>query len=501
MNVPILQLIAGASGAVNLLQKIFGGSTPDGGFDSMLENILAKAENAGKPGGLLKSFLSREGSVDDNMPEVILASSASSHLFHIISALKGMGVDSTGIKAILAGDIKGISDNALKSIVGALGFSEKNIAAIMGSSDLKYKIKAQISGQLKGVLKTQCEANGTDVDELIKELGLLSDEGMDKIVSVFKERGILGSSWQGNTVTGTKDALRDMIAKILVKSGNNVMLDAHQGVYRAQAYSKVTRIIDTLKHTLDIKQDVIKEIFLGTDPELRAEAVEAVTKKIAAYLKANQGGTIPHEVREALAFISSMTSESEWAGIQNVIKGLSPGISLVQTHPNIDANIFMALAERLSNDPGLTFDKTLRHIMSQLRASLPKYVRNGQGKVTLRLYPPMLGRVDVNINMQDNSLHAAFRTDQSVTRDILQQNLPMLRETLAQQGIKVNHFTVTLGLDSGDTNSGRGFASSYNHGSGHGFNYQRQKTFPYHTSYVFEEYRGYIHADGLDVFV
>jgi len=352
----------------------------------------------------------------------------------------------------------------------------------------------------RGIFGSSWQGN-TVVDELIKELGLLSDEGMDKIVSVFKERGILGSSWQGNTVTGTKDALRDMIAKILVKSGNNVMLDAHQGVYQAQAYSKVTRIIDTLKHTLDIKQDVIKEIFLGTDPELRAEAVEAVTKKIAAYLKANQGGTIPHEVREALAFISSMTSESEWAGIQNVIKGLSPGISLVQTHPNIDANIFMALAERLSNDPGLTFDKTLRHIMSQLRASLPKYVRNGQGKVTLRLYPPMLGRVDVNINMQDNSLHAAFRTDQSVTRDILQQNLPMLRETLAQQGIKVNHFTVTLGLDSGDTNSGRGFASSYNHGSGHGFNYQRQKTFPYHTSYVFEEYRGYIHADGLDVFV
>ncbi|MEA3223916.1 MAG: flagellar hook-length control protein FliK [Thermodesulfobacteriota bacterium] len=492
MNVPILQLIAGASGAVNLLQKIFGGSTPDGGFDSMLENILAKAENAGKPGGLFKGFLSRKGSVDDNMPGAILASSASPHFFQIIFTLKGMGVDSTGIKAILAGDIKGISDNALKSIIGALGFSEKNIAAIMGSSDLKYEIKAQISGQLKDVFKTQCEANGTDVDELIKELGLLSDEVMDKMVSVFKE--------PCNTLTDTKDVLRDMIAKILVKSGNNVMLDAHQGVYQAQAHSKVTRIIDTFKHTLDIKQDVIKEIFSGTNPELRAKAVEAVTKKIAAYLKANQGGAIPNEVREALAFISSMTSESEWAGIQDVIKGLNPGISLAQAQPNIDKNIFMSLAERLSNDPGLTLDKTLRHIMSQLRASLPKYVRNGQGKVTLRLYPPMLGRVDVNINMQDNSLHAAFRTDQSVTRDILQQNLPMLREALAQQGIKVNHFTVTLGLDSGDTNPGRGFASSYNHGSGHGFNYQRQKTFPDHIPYVFEGYRGYIHADGLDVF-
>ncbi|MCD6569303.1 MAG: flagellar hook-length control protein FliK [Deltaproteobacteria bacterium] len=493
MTIPIMQLMAGASGAISLLQKIFGRETSDGSFDSTLENILTKIKKPSESGGPLKAFLSKEGARDDNMLGIISALSASPHLFQIVSVLKGMGLDSTDIKAIFAGNPKGISDSALKSIISTLGFSEENIAAIMGDSGLKYKIKTQISSQLKDILKIDSGASGEGIDVLIKGLGLDSDKVMDKMISAFKEQGIPGQS-----LVNTNDILKDIIATALVKSGNNVVVGAQQGLSQAQAYLKATRIIDILKHTLGIKPKVIKEIFFGTNPELRTKAVEEVAKKIAAYLKAHQGGMTPPEVREALTFVGSVTSESEWASIQNIIKSLNPGFSIVQAQGNIDKAMFMALAGRLSGDPGLIFDKTLEHIMDQLRASIPRYVKNGQGKMSLRLYPPMLGRVDVNISLHDGELQAAFRTDQVFTRDILQQHLPILREALAQQGIRVNHFAVTLGLESKGSDPNSGFASSYNRSSSHDFGHQRQRSSPEHTQYAF--YKGYVHADGLDVF-
>ena len=63
--------------------------------------------------------------------------------------------------------------------------------------------------------------------------------------------------------------------------------------------------------------------------------------------------------------------------------------------------------------------------------------------MTLKLNPPMLGRVDVNIKLEDGQITASFKVDQSVTRDILQQNMHVLKDALTDQGIKATQFVVT----------------------------------------------------------
>jgi len=73
-------------------------------------------------------------------------------------------------------------------------------------------------------------------------------------------------------------------------------------------------------------------------------------------------------------------------------------------------------------------------------------LKNGEGSVMLRLNPPILGRVNVNISMEEGGLNATFKTEQAFTRDMLQQNMHVLREALAEQGIRVTSVSVSSGL-------------------------------------------------------
>ena len=71
------------------------------------------------------------------------------------------------------------------------------------------------------------------------------------------------------------------------------------------------------------------------------------------------------------------------------------------------------------------------------------------------------------MSMNDGQLQAAFKTDQTVTRDILLQNMHVLRESLAEQGIRATHFTVTSGLEAKPSNDGYAFNGQDR--NGHGF--------------------------------
>jgi flagellar hook-length control protein FliK len=74
------------------------------------------------------------------------------------------------------------------------------------------------------------------------------------------------------------------------------------------------------------------------------------------------------------------------------------------------------------------------------------------GTVRLRLHPPELGAVKVEVNVRNGVMNAHLETETSAARSLLLDNLPALRDRLAQQQIKVERFDVDLaGQSSGGT--------------------------------------------------
>ncbi|WP_254512063.1 flagellar hook-length control protein FliK [Anatilimnocola floriformis] len=66
------------------------------------------------------------------------------------------------------------------------------------------------------------------------------------------------------------------------------------------------------------------------------------------------------------------------------------------------------------------------------------------GEIRLRLSPPELGALRVEVNMSEHGLAARVEVENSDARAILLENLPALRERLAEQGMKLEKFDVDL---------------------------------------------------------
>ena len=62
----------------------------------------------------------------------------------------------------------------------------------------------------------------------------------------------------------------------------------------------------------------------------------------------------------------------------------------------------------------------------------------------LRLHPPELGVVRVEVKMDAGVLTARIETETSSARTVLLDNMAALRERLAEQGIKIEKFNVDL---------------------------------------------------------
>jgi flagellar hook-length control protein FliK len=67
----------------------------------------------------------------------------------------------------------------------------------------------------------------------------------------------------------------------------------------------------------------------------------------------------------------------------------------------------------------------------------------GDGTVRMRLHPPELGSLRLEVSVRDGALSARLETDTPEARSVLLDHLPALRDRLAQQDIKIERFEVS----------------------------------------------------------
>lgn len=85
---------------------------------------------------------------------------------------------------------------------------------------------------------------------------------------------------------------------------------------------------------------------------------------------------------------------------------------------------------------------------------LTSQINQGAWKVEMEIHPKSLGKVSVQMEMVNGNLEAQFFTNQSVTRDLILESMPRLREMLENNG--TNHAEVSVELKN-DGNNDRKF--------------------------------------------
>jgi flagellar hook-length control protein FliK len=73
-----------------------------------------------------------------------------------------------------------------------------------------------------------------------------------------------------------------------------------------------------------------------------------------------------------------------------------------------------------------------------------KVAENRQGVVKLRLHPPELGALRIELRMQNGALNARLEAESAVTQSLLLEHAYALRDRLSEQGVRIARFDVEL---------------------------------------------------------
>ena len=127
-------------------------------------------------------------------------------------------------------------------------------------------------------------------------------------------------------------------------------------------------------------------------------------------------------------------------------------------------------------EPGLSQQERVR-VIQRIARSFNRISAEG-GTINLRLHPEHLGSVSVQVRLEGRSLSARLSTETTAARDAIMQDLPALRQRLADQGFDVTKFQVEVAGNGADasfaqSNGQSQFGQSENRSSGAQTDYRR----------------------------
>ncbi len=96
--------------------------------------------------------------------------------------------------------------------------------------------------------------------------------------------------------------------------------------------------------------------------------------------------------------------------------------------------------------PGDSTDLTQQEKIRLIQRVTRSFSRLGVdgGQINLRLHPPQLGALNVQVRLEGRSMTAKLTTETGAARDAILESLPILKNRLAEQGFEISQFLVEV---------------------------------------------------------
>lgn len=123
-----------------------------------------------------------------------------------------------------------------------------------------------------------------------------------------------------------------------------------------------------------------------------------------------------------------------------------------------------ATADNSKQTDGLTQQERVR-LVQRIARSFGRLGPTG-GQINLRLHPPQLGALNVQVRLEGRDMAARLTTETAAARDVILESLPVLRGRLAEQGFEVSQFQVDVADNSGDASLAGGNSEAHSQQQG-----------------------------------
>ena len=156
----------------------------------------------------------------------------------------------------------------------------------------------------------------------------------------------------------------------------------------------------------------------------------------------------------ALDLSTPLASDSEETSASGTEAGWSTGTPELNrpgatNTPMTGATLVPGMAQTLRQEHYQHLADRLGQAMAE---RLQSQIARGEWKLQMRLNPANLGRIDVELDMHAKGLDAVFRSENPLTRELMVQSMPKLKDTLSQSGMTVA--SVWVNSDAGRQSDG-----------------------------------------------
>lgn len=176
-------------------------------------------------------------------------------------------------------------------------------------------------------------------------------------------------------------------------------------------------------------------------PEVKVEAVAEETAASAASSASNVELTSDEAANTALpapeaAAVSADPASKTTGALDRLMEGRSLRNSKEPSDPN--------------GMPPVDRARFVQRVEGAMKAAQQR-----DGKIQVRLSPPELGSVKIELALQNGVMSAKLEAETPAARNLLLDSLPALRERLAQQDIRIEKFDVDVRQEGGNAGSGQ----------------------------------------------
>ena len=382
-----------------------------------------------------------------------------------------MGAMFSGFPAV-GGSVKGAQEGSFEQFMETSkseseqipASSEKSARAeVVKRTDVTERAKEMFSdtGKVKEVKEPQAEASLEVSEETTEAVSTLLVQVQQMICETL---GITEEE-----LTKTMDALGLQDADLLDRDNlQQVFLalnDADPTAFltNEELFTEFTELLQDVMQTVEASGVTVEEVKAVAetmkDVEVIAEAEETVVPEESAEVKETKEPEDENDVKgqedaaETVSYEVSSETKAETGNTKedgHRTEARKDGEKITissETDVNVK-NVFIdALANHAVNESGeLNPEVTaqVREIANQIMEQIKITIRPEQTNMELQLNPEHLGRVHLTITEKEGMMTAQFTTQTEVAKEAIESQMAALRESLQNQGIKVEAIEVTV---------------------------------------------------------
>ncbi len=370
--------------------------------------------------------------------------------------------------------------NLMKVIAG--GETPELVEEFGSSEELLNQLVQQLDG---AELKGEQVLAGIDLTSLVEQLQTLTEEGGEGQLSKLAEQ--LGNKLEEQQADEEGLLLNSELAAVAMPNAELQQQAPQQVENLAQARQILQKAIDAVvaqqqPASAETEETVVAETAeIGTELLGSKEAGEQIDARFAGLLQPrseNRPQGLKSQAQGEIAKQSPLKAKEEAAAVQAPVE-LAAG-------KKVDAEV--DFSQLLNETPKQGVEKLVQQLQGQVQhgpvafqhqsdkvmptqtpmVQLPsgqqvaesqifdqvvtRFVgsSNGEsGRMVLRLQPAELGSLKIELQVEGDRIRANLHAQSIQVQEVLERNLPQLRNALAEQGLKIDQFQVNVSSDQG----------------------------------------------------